>query len=184
MPLPELPELEELYRRYRTDLYRYLCHLTHDPTEAEDTLAEHTDTRLHGRIWSAAQTAASCGRGRMPKPCWSRPPRTTEKLSKGCADATAHICFCWPLWALQAAACLTAQAPELRFASVYGAQGNIVDISLCYTEQDGVTPADYVDDLPITYYDITLVPTGDYADHSSFLADALESGLTPADRIA
>ena len=59
-----------------------------------------------------------------------------------------------------------------------------MDISLCYTEQDGVTPADYVDDLPITYYDITLVPTGDYADHSSFLADALESGLTPADRIA
>ena len=65
MPLPELPELEELYRCYRTDLYRYLCHLTHDPAEAEDTLAEHTDTRLHGRIWSAAQTAASCGRGRM-----------------------------------------------------------------------------------------------------------------------
>lgn len=31
-----LPELEELYTLYRTDLYRYLCHLTHDPTEAED----------------------------------------------------------------------------------------------------------------------------------------------------
>ena len=31
MPLPELPELEELYRLYRADLYRYLCHLTHDP---------------------------------------------------------------------------------------------------------------------------------------------------------
>ena len=36
MPLPELPELEELYRLYREDLYRYLCHLTHDPAEAED----------------------------------------------------------------------------------------------------------------------------------------------------
>ena len=35
-----LPELEELYRRYRTDLYRYLCHLTHDPAEAEDLLSE------------------------------------------------------------------------------------------------------------------------------------------------
>lgn len=35
-----LPELEELYTLYRTDLYRYLCHLTHDPTEAEDILGE------------------------------------------------------------------------------------------------------------------------------------------------
>ena len=35
-----IPELEELYRTYRTDLYRYLCHLTHDPTEAEDLLSE------------------------------------------------------------------------------------------------------------------------------------------------
>ncbi len=39
-------------------------------------------------------------------------------------------------------------------------------------------------DLPITYYDIALVPTADYADHSAFLADVLESGLTPADEIA
>ena len=135
--------------------------------------------------------------------------------------------------AQQAAAYLTVQAPELQFASAYGAQGNIVDINLCYTEQDGVTPADYVDDLPldaafdktllqkvpsrlcaqvlcdgkpteadmqnvlhtlkqvlesndmpITYYDITLVPTGDYADHSLFMANVLESGLTSADTIA
>lgn len=35
-----LPELEELYRLYRADLYRYLCHLTHDPAEAEDLLSE------------------------------------------------------------------------------------------------------------------------------------------------
>ena len=34
------PELEELYNTYRTDLYRYLCHLTHDPAEAEDLLSE------------------------------------------------------------------------------------------------------------------------------------------------
>ena len=40
MPLPELPELEELYRLYRADLYRYLCHLTHNPAEAEDLLSE------------------------------------------------------------------------------------------------------------------------------------------------
>ena len=40
MPLPELPELEELYRLYRADLYRYLCHLTHDSAEAEDLLSE------------------------------------------------------------------------------------------------------------------------------------------------
>ena len=26
-------------------------------------------------------------------------------------------------------------------------------------------------DMPITHYDITLVPTGDYADHSAFMAD-------------
>ena len=32
----KLPELEELYRRYRMDLYRYLCFLTHDPVQAED----------------------------------------------------------------------------------------------------------------------------------------------------
>ena len=35
-----LPELEELYTLYRTDLYRYLCHLNHDPAEAEDLLSE------------------------------------------------------------------------------------------------------------------------------------------------
>ena len=34
------PELEELYNTYRNDLYRYLCHLTHDPAEAEDLLSE------------------------------------------------------------------------------------------------------------------------------------------------
>ena len=36
----KLPELEELYRRYRMDLYRYLCFLTHDPVQAEDLLSE------------------------------------------------------------------------------------------------------------------------------------------------
>ena len=35
-----IPELEELYNTYRMDLYRYLCHLTHDPAEAEDLLSE------------------------------------------------------------------------------------------------------------------------------------------------
>lgn len=35
-----IPELEELYARYKTDVYRYLCSLTHDPTEAEDLLSE------------------------------------------------------------------------------------------------------------------------------------------------
>lgn len=39
-------------------------------------------------------------------------------------------------------------------------------------------------DMPITYYDITLVPTGNYADHNAYMADVLESGLTPADKIA
>ena len=34
------PELEELYNTYRTDLYRYLCHLNHDLAEAEDLLSE------------------------------------------------------------------------------------------------------------------------------------------------
>ena len=135
--------------------------------------------------------------------------------------------------AQQASTYLNVQAPELNFASDYGAKGNTVEIDLCYTEQDGRTPADYVDDLPlnaafdkallqkvpsrlcaqilwdgkptdadmqqvlhtlkqvlenndmpITYYDITLVPTGNYADHSAFMADVLESGLTPADKIA
>ena len=135
--------------------------------------------------------------------------------------------------AQQASAYLNVQAPELNFASVYGAKGNTVEIDLCYTEQDGRTPADYVDalpldaafdkamlqkvpsrlcaqilwdgkptdadmqqvlhtlkqvlennDMPITYYDITLVPTGNYADHNAYMADVLESGLTPADKIA
>lgn len=36
----KLPELETLYTLYRADLYRYLCHLTHDATEAEDLLSE------------------------------------------------------------------------------------------------------------------------------------------------
>ncbi len=35
-----VPELEELYRRYKAELYRYLCGLTHDPHEAEDLLSE------------------------------------------------------------------------------------------------------------------------------------------------
>ena len=135
--------------------------------------------------------------------------------------------------AQQASAYLNVQTPELNFASVYGAKGNTVAIDLCYTEQDGRTPADYVDalpldaafdkamlqkvpsrlcaqilwdgkptdadmqqvlhtlkqvlennDMPITYYDITLVPTGNYADHNAYMADVLESGLTPADKIA
>lgn len=135
--------------------------------------------------------------------------------------------------AQQASAYLTVQAPELNFASVYGAKGNTVEIDLCYTEQGGRIPADYVDalpldaafdkamlqkvpsrlcaqilwdgkptdadmqqvlhtlkqvlennDMPITYYDITLVPTGNYADHNAYMADVLESGLTPADKIA
>ena len=123
--------------------------------------------------------------------------------------------------------------PKGTDGGVYGAKGNTVEIDLCYTEQDGMTPANYVEDLPldaafdkallqkvpsrlcaqvlcdgkpteadmqtvlhtlkqvlesndmpITYYDITLVPTGDYADHSAFMADVLESGLTSADTIA
>lgn len=36
----KLPELETLYTLYRVDLYRYLCHLTHDTAEAEDLLSE------------------------------------------------------------------------------------------------------------------------------------------------
>ena len=39
-------------------------------------------------------------------------------------------------------------------------------------------------DMLITYYDITLVPAGNYADHNAYMADVLESGLTPADKIA
>ena len=42
------PELEELYNTYRTDLYRYLCHLTHDPAEAEDLLSETFCGRCDG----------------------------------------------------------------------------------------------------------------------------------------
>ena len=51
--------------------------------------------------------------------------------------------------AQQASAYLNVQAPELNFASVYGAKGNTVEIDLCYTEQDGRIPADYVDALPL-----------------------------------
>lgn len=35
-----VPELEELYLRYKTELYRYLCGLSHDAAEAEDLLSE------------------------------------------------------------------------------------------------------------------------------------------------
>ena len=45
----KLPELEELYRRYRMDLYRYLCFLTHDPVQAEDLLSE-TFVRVINRL--------------------------------------------------------------------------------------------------------------------------------------
>ena len=36
----KLPELETLYTMYRADLYRYLCHLTRDPAQAENLLSE------------------------------------------------------------------------------------------------------------------------------------------------
>ena len=32
--------VEELYHRYRDDVFRYLCSLTHDPAWAEDLLSE------------------------------------------------------------------------------------------------------------------------------------------------
>ena len=32
--------VEELYHRYRDDVFRYLCSLTHDPAQAEDLLSE------------------------------------------------------------------------------------------------------------------------------------------------
>lgn len=35
-----VPGLEELYLDYKTELYRYLCGLTHDAAEAEDLLSE------------------------------------------------------------------------------------------------------------------------------------------------
>ena len=58
MPLPELPELEELYRLYRADLYRYLCHLTHDPAEAEDLLSETFLRALNARARRVVQLRA------------------------------------------------------------------------------------------------------------------------------
>lgn len=42
-----VPELEELYRQYRTELYHYLCGLTHDPAEAEDLLSETFVNVIH-----------------------------------------------------------------------------------------------------------------------------------------
>lgn len=45
-----IPELEELYARYRTDVYRYLCHLTHDAAEAEDLLSETFLRALRGAV--------------------------------------------------------------------------------------------------------------------------------------
>lgn len=39
-------------------------------------------------------------------------------------------------------------------------------------------------DMPITYYDIALVPSLEYADHEAFLGDVLESGPIPAEDIA
>ena len=74
MPLPELPELEELYRLYREDLYRYLCHLTHDPAEAEDLLSEtflRALKRLHTYRGDCAVKTRSEER-RVGKECRSR----------------------------------------------------------------------------------------------------------------
>ena len=72
----KVPEREELYRRYRMDLYRYLCFLTHDPVQAEDLLSE-TFVRVikrlptfrgecgsgHGAVRSAAAAAGGAGYG-------------------------------------------------------------------------------------------------------------------------
>ena len=44
------PELEELYNTYRTDLYRYLCHLNHDPAgvHAGESLGSGGQAHHHG----------------------------------------------------------------------------------------------------------------------------------------
>ena len=68
----KLPELEELYRRYRMDLYRYLCFLTHDPVQA---------WRVRGKnlaVWHCTQYLAG-------KPAQAAPVRQPGRF-----DGTLH----------------------------------------------------------------------------------------------
>lgn len=109
MPLPELPELEELYRLYRADLYRYLCHLTHDPAEAEDLLSEtflRALKRLHTYRGDCAVKTWLFG---IARNIWleglrkKHPTASTDDLLEGClAEDTltepAAWCSCGP-WA-------------------------------------------------------------------------------------
>lgn len=90
MPLPELPELEELYRLYRTDLYHYLCHLTHDPAEAEDLLSEtflRALKRLHTYRGDCAVKTWLFG---IARNIWleglrkKHPTASTDELLEGC----------------------------------------------------------------------------------------------------
>ena len=80
MPLPELPELEELYRLYRADLYRYLCHLTHDPAEAEDLLSE-TFLRALKRLQTYRGDCAVIWLEGLRK---KHPTASTDDLLEGC----------------------------------------------------------------------------------------------------
>ena len=71
----KLPELEELYRRYRMDLYRYLCFLTHDPVQADFPL------RVRGKnlaVWHCTQYLAG-------KPAQAAPVRQPGRF-----DGTLH----------------------------------------------------------------------------------------------
>ncbi len=52
-----LPELEALYARYRTDVYRYLFHLTHNAAEAEDLLSETFLRALRGAVTFRGQSS-------------------------------------------------------------------------------------------------------------------------------
>lgn len=132
----------------------------------------------------------------------------------------------------QIAACLAAQAPQLKLSEAYRG-GDPVEIDFAYTRESGMDTAAYADalpldapfdkamlqkvptrfctqiiwegkptqadmqntlrtlkqvleanGLPVAYYDIALVPDLDYADHSAFYSDVVESGLIAADEIA
>ena len=94
----KLPELEELYRRYRMDLYRYLCFLTHDPVQAEDLLSERFLRALRGAVTFRGESGVKTWIFTIARNAWceslrrQHPPVSTDELvtAQYLADDTLH----------------------------------------------------------------------------------------------
>ena len=97
----KIPELEELYARYRSDLYRYCCFLTHDPVWAEDLLSE-TFLRVLRRLPTfRGEGSVKTWLFGIARNVWIEELRRRHPaLSLDDPDAIPVCGFCWIHWTL------------------------------------------------------------------------------------